>query len=395
MSNIFRELLKKVGSGVHTGKDLSRQEAANATRMMLEAEATPAQIGAFLIAHRIKRPTSEELAGMLDAYEQLGPMLQPLSNENQEFARPVTVFGTPYDGRSRTAPVTPITALMLATAGVPVLMHGSNCMPTKYGVPLIELWQGLGLDFSVLSQWQMQQLLQATGLGFIYLPQHFSQAQDLFTYRDQIGKRPPLATMELIWSPYAGNIHVVAGYVHPPTESRFQNTFYLRGVENYTLVKGLEGSVDLSRDRTAIIALSQAGGEANFERLLLHPRDYGFAGTDVPLESTPQLLLQLQEVLKGKPSELMLSAVWNGGFYLWRCGVCPDLPSAFAKAEALLIEGALCEKLEQVKKCDRLFATCSSICIVKDLRFFYCRGSAPDAYPVKIRGNHRELPLQF
>lgn len=349
MSNIFRELLKKVGSGVHTGKDLSRQEAATATQMMLQAEATPAQIGAFLIAHRIKRPTSEELAGMLDAYEQIGPMLQPLSNGNGEFARPVTVFGTPYDGRSRTAPVTPITALILATAGVPVLMHGSDSMPTKYGVPLIELWQGLGVDFSGLSIVQVQQLLQTTGLGFIYLPQHFKEAQELFTYRDQIGKRPPLATMELIWSPCAGNVHVVAGYVHPPTENRFQNTFYLRGVDNYTLVKGLEGSLDLSRDRTAIIALSQSTTEAGFERLLLHPRDYGFAGTDVPLESTPQLLAQLQEILQGKPSELMLTAVWNGGFYLWRCGIYPDLHTAFAQAEALLVEGAVREKLEEVK----------------------------------------------
>jgi anthranilate phosphoribosyltransferase len=350
MSNIFREFLKKVGSGVHTGKDLSREEAATATQMMLEAQATPAQIGAFMIAHRIKRPTSEELAGMLDAYEQLGPMLQPLSHDQTEFAHPVTVFGTPYDGRTRTAPVTPITALILATAGVPVLMHGSDCMPTKYGVPLIELWQGLGVDFSRLSVLQIQQLLQTTGLGFIYLPQHFSEAQGLVTYRDQIGKRPPLATMELIWSPCAGNVHVVAGYVHPPTESRFQNTFYLRGVDNYTLVKGLEGSLDLPRERTAIIALSQPGSEAGFERLLLHPRDYGFAGADVPLESTPQLLAQLQEVLKGKPSELMSTAVWNGGFYLWRCGVCPDLSTAFAKAEALCIEGAVCEKLEGVKK---------------------------------------------
>jgi anthranilate phosphoribosyltransferase len=41
--------------------------------MMLLQEATPAQIGAFMIAHRIKRPTSQELAGMLDAYEQIGP----------------------------------------------------------------------------------------------------------------------------------------------------------------------------------------------------------------------------------------------------------------------------------------------------------------------------------
>ncbi|MEO8892317.1 MAG: anthranilate phosphoribosyltransferase family protein [Coleofasciculaceae cyanobacterium] len=349
MSNIFRELLKKVGSGVHTGKDLSRQEAAIATQMMLEAEATPAQIGAFLIAHRIKRPTSEELAGMLDAYEQIGPMLQPLSSADREFAHPVTVLGTPYDGRSRTAPVTPITALILATAGVPVLMHGSDCMPTKYGVPLIELWQGLGLNFAKLSVLQIQQLLQTTGLGFIYLPQHFSEAQSLVTYRDQIGKRPPLATMELIWSPYAGNLHIVAGYVHPPTESRFQNTFDLRGVDNYTLVKGLEGSLDLPRERTAIIALSQPAAEFGFERLLLHPRDYGFAGTDVPLESTPQLLAQLQEVLAGKPSELMTSAVWNGGFYLWRCGICSDLYTAFAQAEALLMEGAVGEKLEEVK----------------------------------------------
>jgi anthranilate phosphoribosyltransferase len=76
MSNAFRELLKKVGSGVHTGKDLTRSEAAAATRMMLLQEATPAQIGAFMIAHRIKRPTSEEVAGMLDAYDELGPKLQ-------------------------------------------------------------------------------------------------------------------------------------------------------------------------------------------------------------------------------------------------------------------------------------------------------------------------------
>ena len=141
--------------------------------------------------------------------EHIGPMLQPLSSDKQ-FAHPVTVFGVPYDGQSRTAPVTPITALILSTAGVPVLMHGSDCMPTKYGVPLIELWQGLGIDFAKLSVLQIQQLLQTTGLGFIYLPQHFSEAQSLVTYRDQIGKRPPLATMELIWSPYAGNIHLVA-----------------------------------------------------------------------------------------------------------------------------------------------------------------------------------------
>jgi anthranilate phosphoribosyltransferase len=248
MSNAFRDLLRKVGSGVHTGENLNRAEAAAATRMMLLEEATPAQIGAFLIAHRIKRPTGEELAGMLDAYDELGPLLQPISSRS-----PVVVLGIPYDGRSRTAPISPLTALLLTTAGQPVVMHGSNRMPTKYGVPLVDIWQGLGVDWTNLSLAQTQQVFEATKLGFIYLPQHFPQAQKLFDYRDQIGKRPPFATMELIWCPYSGAAHIISGFVHPPTEIMFQVALAMRGISNFTTVKGLEGSCDLPRDRTAII----------------------------------------------------------------------------------------------------------------------------------------------
>ncbi|MBE9126063.1 MULTISPECIES: anthranilate phosphoribosyltransferase family protein [unclassified Coleofasciculus] len=356
MSDAFRELLKKVGSGTHTSKDLSRQEAAEATRMMLRQEATPAQIGAFMIAHRIKRPTSEELAGMLDAYEQLGSKLSPgkMGNGQEVSAEssfpPVTVLGTPYDGRSRTAPVTPITAIILAAAGVSVVMHGGDCMPTKYGIPAIEIWQGLGVNFRKLSLEQVQQLLQKTGLGFIYLPQHFPQAQSLVPYRDQIGKRPPIATVELIWSPYRGDAHIVAGYVHPPTETLFRETLGMRGSTYFTLVKGLEGSCDLPRDRTAIIAIGKPDSSEGFERLLLHPRDYGFAGKEVPLESAPQLLTQIQEVLDGESSELLQTAIWNGGFYLWRCGACPDIPTGFAKAQSLLTDGYAAQKLQDVRQ---------------------------------------------
>jgi anthranilate phosphoribosyltransferase len=358
MSNEFRELLKKVGSGVHTGKDLSREEAATATQMMLLQEATPAQIGAFMIAHRIKRPTSEELAGMLDAYDQIGPKLQPRQMNNGKIGgltasslqQPVTVLGTPYDGRSRTAPVTVLTALVLTAAGVSVVMHGGNCMPTKYGVPAIEIWQGLGIDFSKLTLAQTQQVLETTGLGFVYLPQHFPEAHQLVPYRDQIGKRPPFATMELIWSPYAGDVHIVAGYVHPPTEIRFRETLQMQGVSYFTLVKGLEGSCDLPCDRTAIIAMSQPDAEEGFERLLLYPRDYGFAGKEVPLDSTADLIKQMQDVLNGKSSDFMSAAIWNAGFYLWRCGVCPDLPSSFTKAEAFFTKGYALDKLQEISQ---------------------------------------------
>lgn len=351
MSNAFRELLRKVGSGPHTGEDLSRDQAKAATRMMLLQEATPAQIGAFMIAHRIKRPTGEELAGMLDAYQELGPSLQPI-----ESAYPVTVLCLPYDGRSRTAPISPLTALILTSAGVSVILHGGDRMPTKEGVPLIELWQELGVHWERLSLDQVQRVLETTGLGFVYLTHHFPLASGLVTYRDQIGKRPPFATLELMWSPYAGEAHVVCGFVHPPTENMFRDAFARRGTTNFTTVKGLEGSCDLPRDRTAIIGIHTS----EFERQNLVPRDYGFAAKEVPLTSTHDWSVAVQAVLGGKPSELTQAAVWNGGFYLWRCGVCPDLTAGLAKAEASLTQGIAAQKLSQICKVTKSLASVKS-----------------------------------
>lgn len=343
MSNAFRDLLKKVGSGVHTGEDLTRMEAMAATKMMLLQEATPAQIGAFLIAHRIKRPTGEELAGMLDAYEELGPKLTAIDSAMQPI-----VLGIPYDGRSRTAPISPIIALMLATAGQPVIMHGSDRMPTKYGVPLIDLWQGLGVDFSKLSLAETQRVFATTGIGFVYLPQHFTQAQTIFDYRDQIGKRPPLATMELIWCPYDGDARIVAGFVHPPTEGMFQGALSLRGTSSFTTVKGLEGSCELPRDRTAIVGVF--ADNTLVEHLHLSARDYNFTSKNVPFDSTTQTVADMQAILQGKPSELMQTALWNGGFYLWRSGICADMPAGIAMAEELLTNGKVAQKLQEVSQ---------------------------------------------
>ncbi|MGK7929483.1 MAG: anthranilate phosphoribosyltransferase family protein [Spirulina sp.] len=344
MSNAFRELLKKVGSGPHTGKDLSREEAAEATRAILTQEATPAQIGAFLIAHRIKRPTSEELAGMLDTYDRLGTRLKSWPD-----APTVTIMGTPYDGRSRLAPVTVLSALILAAAGIPVIQHGGESAPTKYGIPLVAVWQGLGVDFTKLSLTGVQTLLEKTGIGFIYLPQHFPLAHGLMTYRDQIGKRPPFATVELIWPPYEGEFHLAAGFVHPPTEQFMQGTLALRKINNYTLIKGLEGSCDLPRDRTAIISVCQPD-KPEIQRLKLNSKDYHLGGKEVPLESKMHLLEQMQDILQGKTSELGKTALWNGGFYLWRCGICPDLTTGLEKAESLFTSGAARQKLEEIRK---------------------------------------------
>ena len=346
MSDQFRELLKKVGSGQHTKKDLTRSEAAIAGRMMLTQTATPAQIGAFLIAHRIKRPTGIELAGMLDAYDELGEKISPLTGTH-----PIPlVLGVPYDGRSRTAPIIPLTALMLATVGIPVILHGADILPTKYGLPLINIFQALGLDFRSLSLIQTQQLLTETGFTFYYMPRHFPLAQGLVSYRDEIGKRPPLATLELIWSPYQGKSHLIAGYVHPPTENMIRVALQERGGSDFTLVKGLEGSCDLKLSQTTIVAASQPNNEKGFEYLKIDPHPYGFAGKDIPLENPEQYFISLESVLAGETTDLSKAVIWNGAFYLWHCGICPDLTTAIAKAESLFSSGQVNQKRREIQE---------------------------------------------
>ena len=341
----FKDLLKQVGSGTHTSKSLSRKESAIATELMLREQATPAQIGAFMIAQRIKRPTPTELAGMLDTYDALGPKLTEINGQY-----PVTVFCNPYDGRSRTAPINPLVALILAAAGCPVVIPGGDRMPTKMGLPLADIWQALGLSIQQLSLIQAQQILETTGLGFIYQPNHFPLAEAMVPYRQQIGKRPTLATIEIMWSPYAGKSNIVSGYVHPPTEERTQIAFTQRHTPFFTTVKGLEGSCDISRARTAILGLNAVeAGELQTERVLLHPRDFGFEGADPEFLSLPALIEQYQVVLAGKENEIGRSAIWNSGFYLWRIGRVASLEEGFELGRSLLKTGQVKAKLQDAK----------------------------------------------
>jgi len=87
----------------------------------------------------------------------------------------------------------------------------------------------------------------------MHQPDHFPLAENLIPYRDQIGKRPPLASMELIWTCHQGSHLHISGYVHSPTEERHWKTLELMGEQNIITIKGLEGGTDLSISRSSTI----------------------------------------------------------------------------------------------------------------------------------------------
>jgi len=322
----FRDLIGKVGSGEHTSTGLSREEARNAMDLMLQGAVSEAQLGAFLIAHRIRRPLPIELAGMLDSYRQHGPALATPGKR-------ALCFGVPYDGRSRTAPLLPLVALLLASTGVPVVLHGGDPMPVKYGVTLAELFAALGVEWRGLPLAALQERLTVHNLALSHQPDHFPAAERLLPARDEIGKRPPVASLELLWTPHQGDHLLVSGFVHPPTEKRAWEALSACGESDVLTVKGLEGSTDLPSCRAGITARLRRG---EMERLLVHPRDHGLHSEEVGWESLETWGQQALAALAGE-GPLAGPLLWNLGAYLWLTDQIVDLDAALDQARGLLL----------------------------------------------------------
>jgi anthranilate phosphoribosyltransferase len=211
------------------------------------------------------------------------------------------------------------------------------------------MWQEWAIDWTQMSLEKVQRIFAQTGLGFIYTPTHFPAAAGLTPYRDQIGKRPPIATLELMWCPYAGDAHSIFGYVHPPTEQTALVAANLRDMpDRITTVKGLEGSTDLPRDRAVIVGVHRSGCE--LERIFLHHYDYGLSNVNPPLLSTPELMANFATVLEGKSSDLLDSVLWNAGFYLWHCGGANDMAAGMTLARELLASGAVSQQLARIRQ---------------------------------------------
>ncbi len=320
---------------------MTRDESSDALELILKGTPTPAQIGAFMIAHRIRRPEPQELAGMIDTYLKLGPKLK----QSKELDRPIC-FGMPLDGRTKTAPIYPLTTLILLDAGQPIVLHGAGPMPTKYGVTAEELFKGLGLSLKSLNMEQVQDGFSKLGFALIHQPDHFPLAEQLISYREEIGKRPPLASMELLWTSHKGEHLFISGYVHPPTESRHVQTLKILEENNFMTVNGLEGSTDLSINRTSKTTRFHNKKESYLE---FNPRDYQCNGKDLQWDNIEAWCSESLKALNGEGS-LIKSVTWNAGVYLWLGGKAHTILDGIKQAKVSLCSGSAKQTLQDLIK---------------------------------------------
>jgi glycosyl transferase family protein with helical bundle domain len=139
----MQQLIAKIAKGHKTAKDLTWEEAKQAMRLIIEGAATPAQIGAFLVAMRFKAESVTELAAFTATARQYVPPIPIPSG--------LSVVDVPtYAGKQETFHVIIPAAIVAASAGAVILMHGSEGPPDRRGTsPIL---QGLGVPIDLLSR---------------------------------------------------------------------------------------------------------------------------------------------------------------------------------------------------------------------------------------------------
>jgi anthranilate phosphoribosyltransferase len=225
-------------------------------------------------------------------------------------------------------------------------------MPIKYGVTAIDLFRELGVELSGLPLATVQDGLNNNGFALVHQPDHFAIAESLITYREELGKRPPVASLELLWTPHQGEHVLISGFVHPPTESRAWEALRLAEEAQVVTVKGLEGGTDLPIGRACITARVDHG---HAQRLILHPRDHDCHEADLGWTDPATWVQQALAALNN--SGPLLSALrWNAGVYLWFAGQSATLEAGLERAQEALENGTALTALQQLQSWSKALA---------------------------------------
>lgn len=121
----YRNIIKEIGRGKNHARSLDRETARALYNQMLDGNVPELEMGAILIALRIKGEGEEELRGFYDAMQQHTIRLTP------PVAKPLPIVIPSYNGARKQANLTPLLAMLLSRLGFPVLVHGVSDDPTR------------------------------------------------------------------------------------------------------------------------------------------------------------------------------------------------------------------------------------------------------------------------
>lgn len=330
---VYRDVLQKLVAG----NDLSPAEMGSVMREIMTGQLTPAQIGGFLIALRMKGETVDEIAAAAGVMRELATRVE-VSPEHL-----IDTCGTGGDAKG-TFNVSTACAFVAAAAGARVAKHGNRSVSTRSGSADVLESAGINLD---LDPDAVARCIDELGVGFLFAPKHHGAMKHAVGPRKELGLRTLFNLLGPLTNPANAPRQVLGVFAAEWVEPLAQVLNQL-GSEHVMVVHSDDGMDEISIAAPTRVA-ELKDGQVNTWPII--PEELGIERQSVEalcVDGPEESLAVIRRTLAGEPGPAANMVALNSGAAIYVAGLAPSLSDGVGRAQAVLADGAAAEALEKL-----------------------------------------------
>ncbi len=319
------------------GHDLARDEAREVMNGIMRGEATPAQIGGFLVALRLKGETADEIAGCAEAMRSHVLAVAP---ERQDL---VDTAGTGGDG-ARTFNISTTAALVAAAAGAGVAKHGNRAVSSASGSA--DVLEALGFSLELEPE-RIARSIDELGFGFLFAPSHHPAMRHAAPVRKELAARTVFNVLGPLTNPAGARAQVVGVYA-PELVPTIAEVLAQLGARRAFVVHGAGGIDELSPAGPNLVC-EVVGGKV-VERQI-DPADFGVPRCrpeDLTGGTPAENAATVREIFQGERGPKREAVLLNAAGAIAAGGHAEDLEEGYGIAAAAIDSGAAAARLDEL-----------------------------------------------
>ena len=322
---------------VARGLDLDQEQMNSVMRIVMQGDATPAQIGAFLTALHIKGETVDELTAAAIVMREFAAAVSVRSD------KVVDTVGTGGDAAGLFN-VSTACALVAAAAGITVAKHGNRAATGKSGSA--DVLEAAGVDIGLTAD-QVGETIDHVGVGFMFAPTHHGATRHAVGPRREIGIRTIFNLLGPLTNPAAARWQLVGVYEQRwlrPLAEVFGNL----GSIHTLVVSSFDGLDEISIADSTPVCEFYKGELSEF---VISPEDYGIERQElssIKVENASESLALIRGALSGEKGPAYDMVALNAGATLYAADVVISVGDGVDRARAVLDAGDAVTKLEEL-----------------------------------------------
>ena len=330
-------MIKEAIGTLVSGNSLTMEEAASAMEEIMEGKVTPAQLGAFITALRIKGETADEITGLARVMRAKAipvPIAEPV----------IDVVGTGGDNLN-TFNISTAAAFVAAGAGLKVAKHNNRAMSSQCGSADVVEALGVRID---LNAEQVQRCVQEVGIGFMFAPAFHPAMKYAAAPRHEIGIRTVFNILGPLTNPARAEYQVL-GVPNEELGEKIACVLHRLGTKHSLVVHGVDGMDEISiSGRSLIWDVTEYGVSKPCE---ICPEDFGFKRgnmTEIKGGTPEENAETLRRILNGEGAAKRDIVVMNAAAALVAGNRASDLREGAHIAEKVIDSGQARAKLDEL-----------------------------------------------